>query len=220
MSEEGLGGRGEDGKGEEHKAKKEQSEKEPSMLGRMHLPPPSHPCMHSLLLLTLKVPPHHSCRVCLPAGIGDSVGFAIRLEDRYKGVRGPHKVKGGVSGCIRECAEAQSKDFGLIAVQGGYNVYVCGNGGSKPRHATLLAASVDEATAQLYLDRFMMYYLLTASKLQRTARWLEAMEGGIEHLKEVVIDDKLGICDELERRMQSLVNTYECEWKAVVEGEI
>ena len=153
-------------------------------------------------------------------GIGDSVGFAIQLEERYRGIRSPHKLKGGVSGCIRECAEAQSKDFGLIAVPGGYNLYVCGNGGSKPRHATLLAEAIDEETALRYCDRFLMYYLLTASKLQRTARWLEAMEGGIEFLKEVVVGDKLGICGELEFRMQSLVSTYECEWKAVVNDPV
>ena len=54
-------------------------------------------------------------------GVGDSVGFAIELENRYRGVRAPHKIKGGVSGCVRECAEAQSKDFGLIATDKGWN---------------------------------------------------------------------------------------------------
>ena len=62
-------------------------------------------------------------------GVQDSVGFAIRVENRYKGLRSPHKLKSAVSGCIRECAEAQSKDFGLIATEQGYNLYVCGNGG-------------------------------------------------------------------------------------------
>lgn len=151
-------------------------------------------------------------------GIGDSVGFAIRLEERYRGVRAPHKIKGGVSGCVRECAEAQSKDFGLIATEHGYNLYICGNGGAKPRHADLFASDLDEETCIKYLDRFLMYYIQTADKLTRTATWLDRLEGGIEYLREVVIEDKLGICDELESMMQSLVDTYQCEWKEVVDN--
>ena len=151
-------------------------------------------------------------------GVQDSVGFAIRVEERYKGLRSPHKLKGGVSGCIRECAEAQGKDFGLIATEKGYNLYVCGNGGSKPRHAELLAADLDEATAIKYLDRFLMYYVQTADRLTRTSVWLENMPGGVEYLKEVVIHDKLGICAELERLMQNVVDTYHCEWAEVVKN--
>lgn len=150
-------------------------------------------------------------------GIGDSVGFAIRIENRYKGLRSPHKLKSAVSGCIRECAEAQSKDFGLIATEKGYNLYVCGNGGSKPRHADLLAGDLDEATATRYIDRFLMFYCQTADRLMRTSVWLEKLEGGIEYLRSVIIDDKLGICADLERQMQFVVDTYRCEWRDVVE---
>jgi nitrite reductase (NADH) large subunit len=149
-------------------------------------------------------------------GVQDSVGFAIRVENRYKGVRAPHKVKAAVSGCIRECAEAQSKDFGLVATERGYNLYVCGNGGARPRHADLLATDLDEEMAIRYIDRFLMYYIMTADRLTRTAVWIDKLEGGIEHLKDVIITDKLGICAELEAMMQSLVDTYQCEWAAVV----
>jgi nitrite reductase (NADH) large subunit len=148
--------------------------------------------------------------------VQDSVGFAIRLENRYKGIRAPHKVKAAVSGCVRECAEAQGKDFGLVATERGYNLYVCGNGGARPRHADLLAADIDEATAITYIDRFLMYYIMTADRLTRTAVWIEKLEGGIDHLKEVIIEDKLGICQELEERIQFLVDTYTCEWAEVV----
>ncbi|KAJ3333196.1 hypothetical protein HDU76_010670 [Blyttiomyces sp. JEL0837] len=151
-------------------------------------------------------------------GRRDSVGFAIALEQRYKGIRSPHKLKGGVSGCVRECAEAQGKDFGLIATEKGYNIYVCGNGGSNPKHALLLASDVPEMDAIRIIDRFLMYYIRTADKLQRTARWLEKMEGGIEFLKKVVVDDGLGICDELEREMATLVDSYFCEWTEVVKN--
>ncbi len=151
-------------------------------------------------------------------GVQDSVGFAIRVELRYRGLRAPHKLKGAVSGCIRQCAEAQSKDFGLIATEKGYNLYVCGNGGARPRHADLLAADLDEETALRYLDRFLMYYIRTADRLTRTSAWLEKMEGGSEYLREVVVNDRLGIADELERQMQGLVDSYQCEWKAVVDN--
>jgi len=149
-------------------------------------------------------------------GVQDSTAFAIRLEERYRGIRAPHKLKSAASGCIRECAEAQSKDFGVIATERGWNVYVCGNGGGQPRHADLLAADVDEDTAVRLLDRFLMYYIHTANPLERTARWLERLDGGIAYLRRVVVEDGLGICDQLERDMASLVASYQCEWTAVV----
>jgi nitrite reductase (NADH) large subunit len=150
-------------------------------------------------------------------GVQDSVGFAIRVELRYRGLRAPHKLKGAVSGCIRECAEAQGKDFGLIATEKGYNLYVCGNGGARPRHADLLASDLDEDTTLKYLDRFLMYYVRTADRLTRTSVWLENLEGGIEYLRDVIVNDRLGIADELERQMQAHVDSYQCEWKAVVD---
>jgi nitrite reductase (NADH) large subunit len=149
-------------------------------------------------------------------GVQDSVGFAIRVEERYRGIRAPHKIKAAVSGCVRECAEAQGKDFGLIATEKGYNLYVCGNGGAKPRHAELLAADLDEDTAIKFIDRFLMYYIHTADRLTRTSVWLEKMDGGIDRLRAVIIHDKLGICDQLERQIQFLVDSYRCEWAEVV----
>ncbi len=149
-------------------------------------------------------------------GVQNSVDFAIRIERRYRGIRAPHKVKFAVSGCVRECAEAQCKDFGLVATENGYSLYVCGNGGAKPRHGDLLVADIDETTAIRYIDRVFMYYIFTADKLTRTATWIEKLEGGIAHLRDVVINDKLGICEELERRMQDLVDSYQCEWTEVI----
>ena len=151
-------------------------------------------------------------------GMHESVTFAIEVENRYRGLRSPHKLKGGVSGCIRECAEARGKDFGLIAVDGGWNLYVCGNGGATPKHAVLLAEQLDDKTVIKYLDRFLMYYIRTAGPLVRTAPWLEKLDGGIDYLKQVVIEDSLGIAEELENEMQGLVNRYECEWKQAIEN--
>ena len=150
-------------------------------------------------------------------GVGDSVGFAVALENRYKGLRAPHKIKFGVSGCTRECAEAQGKDVGLIATDKGWNLYVCGNGGMKPRHAELLASNLDEATVVKLVDRFLMFYVRTADRLQRTSTWRENLEGGLDYLKQVVLDDKLGVAAELEADMQRVVDSYEDEWKNAVE---
>lgn len=155
-------------------------------------------------------------------GVQDSVSFAVRVENRYKGVRSPHKMKGGVSGCVRECAEAQGKDFGMIATENGYNLYLGGNGGADPVHAELFATDIDEDTVIKYLDRYIMYYILTADRLERTAVWQRKLPNGqngggpIEHLKDVIINDSLGINAELDTRMQHLVDTYHDEWAEVV----
>ncbi|KAK4990963.1 hypothetical protein LTR50_002177 [Elasticomyces elasticus] len=149
-------------------------------------------------------------------GIGDSVGMAVRLEERYKSIRSPHKIKGGVSGCVRECAEAQNKDFGLIATEKGFNVFVGGNGGAKPRHSELLAKDVPPDDVVPILDRYLSFYIRTADKLQRTARWIENMPGGIGYLREVILEDKLGICADLEKQMEELVGSFFCEWTEAV----
>ena len=151
-------------------------------------------------------------------GLHDSVSFAIQIEERYKGLRSPHKLKGGVSGCIRECAEAKSKDFGVIATEKGWNLFICGNGGSKPQHAQLLASDIDSESCIKYLDRYLMFYIKTADPLTRTATWLNKMDGGIDYVRNVVINDSLGIAHELEVEMQSLIDNYKCEWKEVVDS--
>ncbi|MFI3198815.1 MAG: nitrite reductase large subunit NirB [Methylococcaceae bacterium] len=152
-------------------------------------------------------------------GVDDSVGLAIELENRYKGLRSPHKIKFAVSGCTRECAEAQSKDVGIIATENGWNLYVCGNGGMKPRHADLFATGLDKATLIQYIDRFLSFYVRSADRLQRTSVWMENMEGGLDYLKSVVIEDKLGLCEQLEQQMQLVIDTYQCEWKTTIEDE-
>ncbi|WP_448223761.1 nitrite reductase large subunit NirB [Gordonia iterans] len=150
-------------------------------------------------------------------GQQDSVQMAIDLELRYRGLRSPHKLKMGVSGCARECAEARGKDVGVIATDAGWNLYVCGNGGMTPKHAQLLASDLDSATLVKYVDRFLMYYIRTADRLQRTAPWLEELEGGLDRLREVVVDDALGLAEDFEAAMARHVEGYACEWKGVLE---
>lgn len=153
-------------------------------------------------------------------GVDDSIGLAIELENRYKGLRSPHKIKMAVSGCTRECAEAQSKDIGVIATENGWNLYVCGNGGMRPRHADLFAVDLTKEQLIQYIDRVLMFYVKTADRLQRTSVWLENLEGGLEYLQQVVIEDSLGLGDALEEQMQLVVDTYQCEWKTAVENPL
>ncbi|WP_329127727.1 nitrite reductase large subunit NirB [Streptomyces sp. NBC_01465] len=149
-------------------------------------------------------------------GVQDSVRMAIDLELRYRGLRAPHKLKSAVSGCGRECAEAQSKDFGIIATANGWNLYVGGNGGATPRHADLLAQDLSDAELVRLIDRFLMFYIRTADRLERTATWLERLEGGLDHLRDVVVHDSLGLCDELEAMMQAHVANYRDEWSDTI----
>jgi nitrite reductase (NADH) large subunit len=150
-------------------------------------------------------------------GVQDSVQLAIDLELRYRGLRAPHKIKLAVSGCARECAEAQGKDVGVIATERGWNLYVGGNGGMRPRHADLLAEDLDTESLLRAIDRFLMYYVRTADRLERTATWMEKLEGGIDHVREVVLEDSLGIGADLDADMAAHVSAYECEWKATLE---
>ncbi|MEU8774703.1 nitrite reductase large subunit NirB [Streptomyces sp. NPDC048606] len=150
-------------------------------------------------------------------GQGDSIRLAVDLELRYRGLRTPHKFKGGVSGCLRECAEARGKDVGVIATAKGWNLYVAGNGGASPRHADLLAADLDTAELFALVDRFLMYYIRTGERLERTATWIERLDGGLEHLKAVLVEDSLGIAAELEAQMDRHVAAYRDEWQAVLE---
>ncbi|MFK4116857.1 nitrite reductase large subunit NirB [Streptomyces longwoodensis] len=149
-------------------------------------------------------------------GVQDSVRMAIDLELRYRGLRSPHKLKSAVSGCARECAEAQSKDFGVIATAGGWNLYVGGNGGATPRHADLLAQDLSDTELVRLIDRFLMFYIRTADRLERTSAWLERIPGGLDHVREVVVEDSLGICAELESLMAAHVAHYRDEWAETI----
>lgn len=149
-------------------------------------------------------------------GVGDSTAMASHLERRYRGLRSPHKIKIGVSGCARECAEAQAKDVGVIATHRGWNLYVGGNGGAQPAHAQLLVEDLDDETLQRCIDRFLILYIREADKLQRTARWVEEYPGGIDELRRVIVEDSLGIGEELEAAMQRHTDTYVDEWAEAV----
>ncbi|CAL8898244.1 nitrite reductase large subunit [Kocuria varians] len=153
-------------------------------------------------------------------GVQDSVALAVELENRYRGLRSPHKFKFGVSGCSRECAEAQGKDVGVIATTNGWNLFLGGNGGSNPAHGRLFAKDLTREELLRYVDRYLMYYIRTADRLQRTARWFEELDetygDGTQHVREVVIEDSLGICADLEAEVARHLDAYEDEWAATL----
>ncbi len=151
-------------------------------------------------------------------GVQDSTTMAIDLELRYRGLRAPHKIKLAVSGCARECAEAQSKDVGIIATERGWNLYVGGNGGMRPAHAQLLAEDLDDAALVRAIDRYLMWYVRTAERLERTATWQRKLPGGIDFVRRVVIDDELGLGSDFDADMARHVATYECEWAATLDS--
>ena len=150
-------------------------------------------------------------------GVQDSVQLAIDLELRYRGLRAPHKIKAAVSGCARECAEARGKDFGIIATEKGWNLYVGGNGGFSPRHAELFAQNLDTESLIRFIDRFLMFYVRTADRLQRTASWLESLDGGLDYVRAVIVDDSLGICSQLDAAMAAHVAGYCDEWRGALD---
>lgn len=151
-------------------------------------------------------------------GVQDSTTLAIDLELRYRGLRAPHKIKMAVSGCARECAEAQSKDVGVIATEAGWNLYLGGNGGQRPRHAELFLTDVDRETLIRTIDRFLIYYIWSADRLERTATWLAKLDGGLERLRAVIVHDEDGICADLDAAMANHVASYRCEWTEVLEN--
>src|SRR5699024_6268419 len=149
-------------------------------------------------------------------GVQDSTAMAVALERRYRGLRSPHKIKVGVSGCARECAEARAKDVGVIATAEGWNLYVGGNGGANPAHGQLLAGGVDDRTLVQYIDRFLMYYIRSAERLQRTAHWIQELPGGMDSVREVVVEDSLGLGAELEEAMEHHISSYRDKWAATL----
>ncbi|MPY94748.1 MAG: nitrite reductase (NAD(P)H), partial [Acidimicrobiia bacterium] len=150
-------------------------------------------------------------------GVQDSTQLAIDLELRYRGLRAPHKLKFAVSGCARECAEAQSKDVGVIATERGWNLYVGGNGGMRPAHAELLAEDLATEALTRSIDRYLMWYVRTGERLERTATWQRNLPGGIDFVRRVVLEDELGIGAELEADMARHVASYRCEWQETLE---
>jgi nitrite reductase (NADH) large subunit len=119
-------------------------------------------------------------------GLGNSIDVGIELERLMEGLYTPHKVKSAVSGCPRNCAESYVKDIGLVAVDGGWEVYVGGAAGGTVRKGDLLAR-VDNSESALRLSlAFLQHYREQADYLERTYAYIERV--GIDSVKAAVLD--------------------------------
>ncbi|MEU7800560.1 nitrite reductase large subunit NirB [Micromonospora arborensis] len=144
-------------------------------------------------------------------GVGDSTALGIAIEDRFKAIEGPGKMKLAVTGCPRNCAEAYVKDLGVVAIDGGrWEIYVGGAAGAHVRKGDLLAV-VDSPDEVITLTgRFLQYYRESANWLERTYAWVPRL--GIDHIRAVVVDDSDGIAARLDAAMAASVAAYRDPW--------
>ncbi|MBT2758527.1 NAD(P)/FAD-dependent oxidoreductase [Mesobacillus foraminis] len=146
-------------------------------------------------------------------GTQDSISLGIALEKKYEGLATPHKVKMAVSACPRNCAESGIKDLGVVGIDGGWEIYVGGNGGTHLRAADLLyKVKTDEEVIEI-TSAYLQYYRETANYLERTSAWIERV--GLQHVKEVL--DDLETRKDLCGRMEEALSTYKDPWKEILE---
>jgi nitrite reductase (NADH) large subunit len=148
-------------------------------------------------------------------GTADSMGMGIKLEKRFEGINTPHKFKMAVSACPRNCAESGIKDFGIVAIDGGWELYVGGNGGIKVRVGDLLATVKTEEEVFEYAESFMQHYRETARYLERTSHWIDRL--GLEQIQNVLLNPTNRF--ELRQRMDTALSTYKDPWKEAVKSE-
>jgi len=145
-------------------------------------------------------------------GVGDSTNLGIKIESRFQGLESPAKIKMAVTGCPRNCAESLCKDVGLVAIDGGrWEIYIGGAAGAHIRKGDLLATVDDPDLATTLSGRFIQYYRENAKWLERTYAFVPRM--GIDHLREVIVEDSLGIAAELDERLQTAVDGYKDPWQ-------
>lgn len=148
-------------------------------------------------------------------GTQDSMGLGIELEKKFERLDTPHKVKMGVSACPRNCAESGIKDIGFVGVDGGWEIYVGGNGGMDLRPADLLCTVKTEQDVMEITSAYLQYYRETANYLERTSKWLERM--GLEHIKEVLFDEEKRY--ELNERLDETLARYIEPWQEAIENK-
>lgn len=145
-------------------------------------------------------------------GTQDSTGMGIVLEKKFEGLNAPHKIKMSVSACPRNCAEGGIKDVGIIGLDGVWEIYVGGNGGTELRQADLLCKVKTPDEVLEWVGAFLQYYRETANYLERTSKWVERM--GIEHIREIVENKELRI--ELNERMDIALSVIQEPWSEAI----
>lgn len=158
-----------------------------------------------------------TCKSCVGTdfcryGLGDSISLAQKIEYRFQGIESPHKMKLAAAGCPRNCSEAYVKDVGVVAIEGGrWEIYIGGAAGGTVRKGDLLCTVQTHEDVLKYIGRFIQYYREHAKYLERTYGFVERI--GIDVLKGILVEDSLGICAQLDARIQEAVAAYKDPWK-------
>ncbi|MGG4275232.1 NADPH-nitrite reductase [Bacillus subtilis] len=148
-------------------------------------------------------------------GTQDSMALGIALEKKFEGLNTPHKVKMAVSACPRNCAESGIKDLGVVGIDGGWELYVGGNGGTHLRAGDLLMKVKTNEEVLEYAGAYLQYYRETANYLERTSAWLERV--GLSHVQSVLNDPEKR--QELNDRMNETLSVHKDPWKDFLEDK-
>lgn len=148
-------------------------------------------------------------------GTQDSIGMGIRLERKFEGLNTPHKVKLAVSACPRNCAESGIKDVGVVGVEGAWEMYVGGNGGTHLREADLLFTFKTGDELVEMIGAFLQYYRESAKYLERTSAWVERL--GINHIREVLSDELM--VKEYNSRIDEALSVVQDPWKEAIHNK-
>jgi nitrite reductase (NADH) large subunit len=160
---------------------------------------------------------YRTCKSCIGTdfcrfGLGDSMGLAKKIENRFRGIDSPGKLKLATAGCPRNCSEALIKDVGAVAIgDDKWEIYVGGAGGSHVRKGDLLCTVGSEDEVLMYTGRFMQWYRENAKYKERTYTFIERV--GIERVRAVVVDDSEGIAATLDADMARSVAATKDPWK-------
>jgi len=148
-------------------------------------------------------------------GTQDSIGMGIRLEKKFERINTPAKFKMAVSGCPRNCAESTIKDFGVVAIDGGWELHVGGNGGTKLRGTDLLVKVKTEEEVLEWSAAFLQYYRETGKYNERTSEWIERI--GLETVKEALANKEDR--EALGARIDKTLSLTQDPWKEIIEQE-
>jgi nitrite reductase (NADH) large subunit len=157
-----------------------------------------------------------TCKTCVGSefcrfGTNDSTALGIAIEKRFQGLEMPAKVKMAVSGCPRNCAESTVKDVGVIATEGGdWEIHIGGAAGASVRKTDVLCRVKTQQEALAVIGRFIQYYRENAKWLERTYDFVPRI--GLARLKELLVDDREGICHRLDREIQASIDAYVDPW--------
>ncbi|WP_340023424.1 nitrite reductase large subunit NirB [Paenibacillus sp. FSL K6-1096] len=145
-------------------------------------------------------------------GTQDAMSMGIRLEKAFERMNAPGKVKLAVSGCPRNCAEATIKDFGVVAIDGGWELHVGGNGGVHVRATDLLCVVKTDDEVLEWASAFLQYYRENAGWNERTAQWVERV--GLESIKQALASPEERLA--LQERLQKTLSLTTDPWKQIV----